>query len=241
MPAYVIALIDVTDREQYSKYTQVTPGVIAQFGGRFIIRGGKTVTLEGPEEKRRMVVIEFPSFETAQAFYHSEEYQEAKKLRNDAAIGTFIVAEGCVPNADNFETIRHHFEGDRFAATSGMRLLELLPGYAKTSMTVEDRHLNSIGTVHGGAIFTLADFAFGAAVKTGGKVAPAISTTLSFLKATRSGTLYAEATEISRSRKLSVCTVRVTNDAGELVALFQGTAYIKDEPFPPEQPASHTR
>ena len=99
---------------------------------------------------------------------------------------------------------------------------------------MEDRHFNSTGTVHGGAIFTLADFAFGAASKTGGKVAPAISTNMSFLKATRSGTLYAEATEISRSRKLSVCTVQVTNDAGELVALFQGTAYIKEEPFPPE-------
>ena len=135
---------------------------------------------------------------------------------------------------DNFKAIRHHFENDRFATSSGMRLVELRPGFAKTSLQVEDRHLNSIGTVHGGAIFTLADFAFGAAVKTSGKVAPAISTNLSFLQATRSGMLYAEATEISRSRKLSVCTVQVTNDAGELVALFQGTAYIKGEPFPPE-------
>ena len=123
--------------------------------------------------------------------------------------------------SDNLAAIKHHFEKDRFATTSGMRLVELRPGFAKTSMIVEDRHLNSVGTVHGGAIFTLADFAFGAAVKTGGKVAPLINTSLSFLKATRSGTLYAEATEISRSRKLSVCTVRVTNDAGELVALFQ--------------------
>ena len=115
-----------------------------------------------------------------------------------------------------------------------MRLVELRPGFAKTSLQVEERHLNSIGTVQGGAIFTLADFAFGAAVKTGGKMAPAISTSLSFLKATRSGTLYAEATEVSRSRKLSVCTVRVTNDAGELVALFQGTADITDEVFSAE-------
>ncbi len=134
---------------------------------------------------------------------------------------------------DNFAATKHHFENDRFAASSGVRLVELRPGFAKTSLQVEERHLNSIGTVQGGAIFTLADFAFGAAVKTGGKVAPAISTSLSFLQAVRSGTLYAEATEISRSRRLSVCTVRVTNDAGELVALFQGTAYIKDEPFPP--------
>ena len=133
----------------------------------------------------------------------------------------------------DLETIRHYFEKDRFAASSGIRLVDLRPGFAKASLQVEDRHLNSLGTVHGGAIFTLADFAFGAAVKTGGKVAPAISTNLSFLQAARSGTLYAEATEISRSRRLSVCTVRVTNDAGELVALFQGTAYIKDEPFPP--------
>jgi len=134
----------------------------------------------------------------------------------------------------DLETIKDHCENDRFAISNGMRLVELRPGFAKTRIQLEERHLNSIGTVHGGAIFTLADFAFGAAVKTGGKVAPAISTNLSFLRATRSGTLYAEATEISRSRKLSVCTVRVTNDAGELVALFQGTAYIRDEPFPPE-------
>jgi acyl-CoA thioesterase len=135
---------------------------------------------------------------------------------------------------DHFQAIKHHFENDRFAAANGMRLVELRPGFAKTSLAVEDRHLNNVGTVQGGAIFTLADFAFGAASKTGGKVAVAISTNLSFLKPTRSGTLYAEATEISRSRKLSVCTVQVTNDAGELVALFQGTAYLKDQPFPPE-------
>jgi acyl-CoA thioesterase len=132
----------------------------------------------------------------------------------------------------DLEALKHHFESDRFATSSGMRLVELRPGFAKTCLQVEERHLNSIGTVQGGAIFTLADFAFGAAVKMGGKVAPAISTNLSFLKPVRSGILYAEATEVSRSRKLSVCTVRVTNDAGELVALFQGTAYIKDEPFP---------
>jgi uncharacterized protein (DUF1330 family) len=95
MPAYAIVLIEVTDREQYSKYTQATPAVIAEFGGKFIVRGGKTVTLEGPEEKRRVVVIEFPSFERAQAFYQSAEYQETKKLRSGAAIGTFIVADGC--------------------------------------------------------------------------------------------------------------------------------------------------
>ena len=137
----------------------------------------------------------------------------------------------------NFEAIWRHFENDRFAAANGMRLLELRPGFAKTCLKVEERHLNNVGTVQGGAIFTLADFAFGAASKTGGKVAVAVNTNLSFLKATRSGNLFAEASEISRSRKLSVCTVQVTNDARELVALFQGTAYIMEESFPPADPA----
>lgn len=98
MPAYAIVLVEVTDQEQYSKYTQATPAVIAKFGGKFIVRGGKTVTLEGTEEKRRVVVIEFPSFELAQAFYQSEEYQQVKELRSGAAIGTFIVADGCLPS-----------------------------------------------------------------------------------------------------------------------------------------------
>ena len=133
------------------------------------------------------------------------------------------------------ESIKQHFEKDRFAAETGIRLIELRSGFAKAYLQLEQRHLNSVGIVQGGAIFTLADFAFAAASNSGGKVAVAINTTLSFLKATQTGTLHAEATEISRTRRLSVCTVRITNDAEELVALFQGTAYIKDEPFPPEQ------
>jgi acyl-CoA thioesterase len=132
----------------------------------------------------------------------------------------------------DFSAIKHYFENDHFAASCGMRLVELRAGFAKTALAIEDRHLNNVGTVQGGAIFTLADFAFGAASKTGGKVAVAVNTSLSFVKAARCGTLYAEATEIARSRKLSTCTVRVTDDAGELIALFQGTAYIKEEPFP---------
>jgi len=137
-----------------------------------------------------------------------------------------------MPN--DIEAIKRHFETDRFAASSGMRLVELRPGFAEAALKIEDRHLNSVGTVQGGAIFTLADLAFAMACNSGGRVAVAVNTNLSFLKATRSGNLYAEAAEVSRSRKISTCTVHVTNDAGELVALFQGTAYIKDEPFPPQ-------
>jgi len=136
--------------------------------------------------------------------------------------------------AIDIEAIKRHFANDGFAATSGMRLVELRPGFARTSLQIEDRHLNSVGIVQGGAVFTLADLAFAMACNSGGKVAVAVNTSLAFLRATRSGTLHAEATEVARSRRISTCTVRVTDSSGELVALFQGTAYIKDESFPPD-------
>ncbi len=96
MPAYLIARVEVTDWDRYREYTRRTPAAIAKFGGKFIVRGGEMVTLEGPSEKRRVVVIEFPSLEQAKAFYHSEEYAAARKLREGAAIGEFVAVEGCV-------------------------------------------------------------------------------------------------------------------------------------------------
>ena len=97
MPAYLIALVDVTNPTQYAEYTKATPGVIAKFGGRFIVRAGRTETLEGPQETRRVVVIEFPSYERASAFFASEEYQQAKQLREGAANGSFILVDGYTP------------------------------------------------------------------------------------------------------------------------------------------------
>jgi uncharacterized protein (DUF1330 family) len=96
MPAYIIARIEVTDWERYREYTKATPGAIARFGGKFIVRGGEIVTLEGPQETRRLVIIEFPNLNQAKAFYGSPEYAEAKKLRAGAAIGQFLAVEGCV-------------------------------------------------------------------------------------------------------------------------------------------------
>jgi uncharacterized protein (DUF1330 family)/nitroreductase len=95
MPAYLIARVEVTDWARYREYMKATPGAIERFGGRFIVRGGETATLEGPEEKRRVVVIEFPSLERVKAFYGSEEYSRAKELRAGAATGQFMVLEGC--------------------------------------------------------------------------------------------------------------------------------------------------
>jgi uncharacterized protein (DUF1330 family) len=94
MAAYLIAFIEVTDPERYSQYTQRTPAAIAKFGGHFIVRGGKTLTLEGPQENRRVVVIEFPDFARAEGFYRSEEYQQAKVFREGAARASFVLVDG---------------------------------------------------------------------------------------------------------------------------------------------------
>ena len=94
MTAYLLGRVAITDPDQYKEYMKKTPGVIEKYGGKFIVRGGSVETLEGAEEKRRLVLIEFPSFEKAKEFYSSEEYQQAKKLRAGAASGQFLAIEG---------------------------------------------------------------------------------------------------------------------------------------------------
>ena len=94
MAAYIIARINVTDPDQYKEYINVTPGIIAKYDGRFIVRGGEKVTLEGPEEKWRIVVIEFPDLPKAKEFYYSPEYTDAKKIREGAALAQFVAIRG---------------------------------------------------------------------------------------------------------------------------------------------------
>jgi acyl-CoA thioesterase len=128
--------------------------------------------------------------------------------------------------------LRTFFGGDLFAARNGIELLEVEEGRALARLTVSGEHLNAAGVVQGGAVFTLADFAFAAASSSRGNVALAIEAHVTFLRAAREGFLLAEAREESGSRRLSTCTVRVTGEGGELVALFTGTAYRKDDPLP---------
>jgi uncharacterized protein (DUF1330 family) len=94
MTAFILARVEITDWDRYKEYVKETPGAVKKYGGRFIVRGGKVETLEGSEEKRRLVLIEFPSFEKAREFYYSQEYQEAKKLRAGAAVGQFLAIDG---------------------------------------------------------------------------------------------------------------------------------------------------
>lgn len=130
------------------------------------------------------------------------------------------------------DELKAFFGGDRFAVRNGIVLLEVSEGAARARLTVGQDHLNAAGVVQGGAVFTLADFAFAAASNSRGNVALAIEAHVTFLRPVRTGSLLAEAREEGGSRRLSTCTVRVTDEAGVLVALFTGTAFRKDDPLP---------
>lgn len=94
MAAYMIARVNVTDWDKYNEYIKVTPDIIARYGGRFIVRGGETVTLEGPQESWRIVVVEFPDLASAEAFYHSPKYTSAREIRAGAAEAQFVAVAG---------------------------------------------------------------------------------------------------------------------------------------------------
>ena len=94
MPAYLIVRVSVTDMAQYQKYMKLTPAIVEKYGGRFIIRGGEKVVLEGPEITERMVMLKFDSVAAARRMYDSDEYQAAIKVRQGAAEASFVVMEG---------------------------------------------------------------------------------------------------------------------------------------------------
>jgi len=94
MPAYVIVETNVTDPEQYERYKAAAPASIAAFGGRYVVRGGELAVFEGDWNPARVVILEFPNLETAKRWYASEEYGEARKLREGAAELKIVAVEG---------------------------------------------------------------------------------------------------------------------------------------------------
>jgi uncharacterized protein (DUF1330 family) len=97
MPAYCIANIDVHTPAIYDNYRQHTSGTLGKFGGKFIVRGGQAQVIEGNWQPVRLVIIEFPSTEALQAWYHSPEYQAIVAGRHDGAHSDVVMVEGFTP------------------------------------------------------------------------------------------------------------------------------------------------
>ena len=91
---YVIAQIRVTDAETYPRYVAMVQPIVEKFGGEFLVRGGRSVSHEGTAPGDRNVVIRFPSYEAAEAWYHSDDYAEAKALRQAASTSVQTIVEG---------------------------------------------------------------------------------------------------------------------------------------------------
>ena len=94
MSAFLIARVNVTNSEQYENYKKLSVEAVNKYQGRFLARGGTTLTLEGTNETDRVVILEFDSLDNAKTFYESPDYQKAKAAREGAATGQFIVVDG---------------------------------------------------------------------------------------------------------------------------------------------------
>jgi acyl-CoA thioesterase len=115
---------------------------------------------------------------------------------------------------------------DPFGEDVGVVILEEGPGVVVAALTVEPRHLNQHGTVHGGALFTLADAAFARASNAEGVAAVALDTAMTFVRPVRAGTrLVARCEEEVLRRRIGVYAVRISDEEGQTVALFRGTVF----------------
>jgi uncharacterized protein (DUF1330 family) len=94
MSAYIVVEVEVHDPQRYENYKAMVPSSLKEFGGRFLVRGGKVETLEGDWSPQRFVMVEFPSVEQAKAWWDSAGYAEAKALRQATATTQMIVVAG---------------------------------------------------------------------------------------------------------------------------------------------------
>jgi len=99
MPAYVVANVEIHDPEDYRAYTAETPASIARHGGRFAARAGRTEVLEGDWPYNRLVILEFPTYEDAKAWYESPDYQELIEIRHATATSLLVLVDGAEPGA----------------------------------------------------------------------------------------------------------------------------------------------
>ena len=97
MAAYVCVEIDIHDPETYEAYKTLAPPSIAQYGGRYIARGGRTETLEGDWSPTRFVILEFDTMDAAKAWWSSPEYVEGKAMRQRSAYTRMLLVEGVPP------------------------------------------------------------------------------------------------------------------------------------------------
>lgn len=94
MTAYLVVELAITDPVEFARYRELVPPTIAAFDGRYLVRGGALVTLEGDWQPERLTIIAFPSAERARAWWDSPEYAEAKAIRQASTATRMVIVEG---------------------------------------------------------------------------------------------------------------------------------------------------
>jgi acyl-CoA thioesterase len=134
---------------------------------------------------------------------------------------------------DILELIKENVEKEPYVKLFGMKVLELRQGYSKVQMKAKKDQLNLHRTIHGGAIFSLVDVAFGSAANSYGNIAVALNIDINYTRPANPGDiLTAEATEVSRGRTIGTYNVLVKNGQGKTVASSQAIAFIMKEKLP---------
>lgn len=132
-------------------------------------------------------------------------------------------------NQTDTQALKDFFLHDEFARQNGIEIVEIAEGYARTQVSIEPRHLNAGGFVQGGLLFTLADLAFAAATNSHGTLTVTSTANITFVRGAKSGIISAQAQELVNHHHLPFCEVRVTDEAGNLLAIFTASGYRKED------------
>lgn len=127
------------------------------------------------------------------------------------------------------QALKDFFLHDEFARQNGIEIVDIAEGYARTQVRIEPRHLNAGGSVQGGVLFTLADLAFAAATNSHGNLTVTSAANITFIRKANAGIITAEAHELVNHRHLPFCEVRVTDDEGNLLAMFTASGFRKEK------------
>jgi uncharacterized protein (DUF1330 family) len=95
MKAYLVLDFSVNDLGGFKKYIAEIPAFIARHSGKYLVRGVEPTTIEGDWKPERMVILEFPEREDAEAFLRDPEIQELFKVRQDTTTSKLVLVDGC--------------------------------------------------------------------------------------------------------------------------------------------------
>ena len=122
--------------------------------------------------------------------------------------------------------MENNTERDKFARSIGVQVIEALPERAVCKLEINENHLNGLGLVNGGVLFTIADYAMAVAANANGSKTVTLNSTIDFIKSAKEGTLLAVATPIKTGRTISRYKVEISmEETSQLIAVLNATSY----------------